>query len=185
MVPWAEETLAIANLLDTQQLARRAYWELCTRSEFGRIDAEVCDNKVEEIKPTKSRLPRSVIMDLTRLRESLLPEWMRITRFPPVGVPCTRVEKALSTSADQSAPTPCCLNYASLHRVTLEVEVDGMTIDDRRMDPISALEVMIVGIDWEGRGGFCMEWKTIWTKDREKIWKNLGDWLELDDAPEP
>jgi len=59
-----------------------------------------------------------------------------------------------------------------------------MTIDDRRMDPISALEVMIVDIDWEKEGGFCADcvktWKVIWTKDREKIWKNLGDWLGLD-----
>ena len=64
-----------------------------------------------------------------------------------------------------------------------------MTIDDMRMDPISALEVMIAEIDWEKEGGFCSDcvkaWKTIWTKDGEKIWKNLEDWLGLDVASEP
>jgi hypothetical protein len=66
------------------------------------------------------------------------------------------------------------------------VEVGDITIDDRGMDPISALEVMIVGIDWEKEGGFCAdcvkEWKMIWTRDREKIWKNLSDWLGLNVA---
>ena len=69
-----------------------------------------------------------------------------------------------------------------------------MTIDDRRMDPISALEVMVVEIDWAKEGGFCVDciksWKEIWTKDRERIWDSLGFWLGLDVAsdsvtPEP
>ena len=184
MIPWAKETLAVANLLDIPQLTKRAYWELCTRSEFGGIDAEVYDDEVEEIMPTRSRLPRSVILDLTRVRERLLPEWTRITRTPPVDVPCARAVGMSSPSATQS--TPCCLDYASWNKVMLEVEVNDVTIDDMRMDPISALEVMIVEIDWEKEGGFCAGcvrvWKTIWTKDREKIWKNLGSWLELDVA---
>ena len=183
MIPWAEETLSIANLLEIPQLAKRAYWELCTRPEFGRIDAEAYDNEVEAIMPIRSRLPRSVIMDLTRLRERLLPEWTRITRSPPVHVPCTRAMHAPSTSTSTSQPTPCSLDYTSWYRVISEVEVNEMTIDDRRMDLISALEVMIVEIDWEREGGFCGDcvrmWKAIWTKDREKLWKNLGDWLDL------
>lgn len=180
MIPWAEETLILADQLDVPQLAKRAYWELCTRPELRRIDAEVYDSEVESIMPVRSRLPRSIISDLIRLRERLLPEWTRITRSPPVGVPCAR---AMNTP---TSPTPCCLDYASWHKVVLEVEVREMTIDDRRMDPISALEVMIVEIDWEKEGGFCANcvraWKIIWTKDREKIWKNLGDWLGLDDV---
>lgn len=186
MIPWAEETLAVANQLDVPQLAKRAYWELCTRPEFGRIDAEVYDDEVEDIMPTRSRLPRSVMMDLTRLRERLLPEWTRITRSPPVDVSCPRATTTPSPLAIQ--PAPCSLDYASWYKVILEVEVNDMTIDDRRMDLISTLEVMVVEIDWEKEGGFCADcvraWKTIWTKDREKIWKNLGDWLELDDASE-
>ena len=188
MIPWAEETLTIANLLDVPQLAKRAYWELSTRPEFGRIDAEAYDDEVEEITPTRSRLPRSVLMDLTRLRERLLPEWTRITRTPPVDVPCARTMKTASMSTSAAQPMPCALNYANWHDVILKVEVDDMTIDDRRMDLISALEVMIVDIDWEKEGGFCADcvsaWKKIWTKDREKVWKNLGDWLGLDVASE-
>jgi len=167
------------------------YWELCTRPEFGRVDAEVDDNEVEEIMPTRSRLSRSVLIDLTRLRERLLPEWTRITRAPPICASCARATKTPSTSGFTSAiqPTPCSLDYANWHKVISEVEVNEMTIDDRRMDPISALEVMIVEVDWEKGGGFCTEcvktWKVIWTKDREKIWKNLGDWLGLDVAAEP
>jgi hypothetical protein len=175
------------NLLDVPQLAKRAYWELCTRPEFGRIDAEVYDNEVEEIMPTRTRLPRSVLMELTRLRERLLPEWTRITRSPPVGVPCTRAAETFSNP--NTKPTPCSLDYANWHKIILGVEVNGMTIDDRRMDPISALEVMIVEIDWGKEGEFCSDcvrtWKAIWTKDREKIWKNLGDWLGLNVASEP
>ena len=90
--------------------------------------------------------------------------------------------KAPSVFADQ--PAPCSLEYTAWYRVILEVEVSGMTIDDRWMDPLAALETMIVEIDWEKKGGFCADcvktWKTIWTKDREKIWKNLRDWLGLD-----
>ena len=189
-IPWAEETLTIANQLDVPQLIKRAYWELCTRPEFGKIDAEVYDDEVEEIMPTRSRLSRSVLMDLTRIRERLLPEWTRITRCPPIGVPCTRVTKAASTSpfSSPSKPSPCSLDYTNWYKVILEVEVNDMTIDDRRTDPISALEVMIVEVDWEKEGGFCTNcveaWKTIWTKDREKMWKNLGDWLGLDVASE-
>jgi hypothetical protein len=120
-------------------------------------------------------------MNLTRLRERLLPEWTRITRSPPIGIPCHRTSAfAINTLV------PCSLDYVSWYKVILEVEVDDMTIDDRRMDIISALEVMIVEIDWAKEGGFCADciktWKTIWTKDREKIWKNLGDWLGLDVA---
>jgi hypothetical protein len=182
MIPWPEETLAIANLLDVPQVVKRAYWEMCTRPEFGRIDAEVYDEEVEEIMPTRPRLPRSVMMNLTRLRERLFPEWTRITRSPPVDVSCARAAEVLSTPATR--PSACSLDYASWYKVISSVEVNGMTIDDRRMDPISALEVMIVEVDWEKEGGFCADcvnaWKTIWTKDREKIWKNLGDWLELD-----
>ena len=178
--------MAVANLLDVPQLVKRAYWELNTRPEFGRIDSEGCDDEVEQIMPTRLRLPRSVIMNLTRLRERLLPEWTRITRSPPVGIPCTRVVKAASGFANQ--PAPCALAYTAWYKMVLEVEVNGMTIDDRWMDPLAALEVMIVEIDWEKEGGFCKEcvkmWKTIWTKDREKIWKNLGDWLGLDVAAE-
>jgi len=185
-IPWAEETLTIADRLDVPQLIKRAYWELCTRSEFGKIDTEVFDNEVEEIMPTRSRLSRSVLTDLTRIRERLLPEWTRITRYPPIGIPCARATNPPSTSPFVSAtqPTPCSLDYANWYKVIQEVEVDDMTIDDRRTDPISALEVMIVEVDWEKEGGFCKDcvktWKTIWTKDREKIWKNLGDWLGLE-----
>ena len=177
----------IADRLDAQILIKRVYWELCTRSEFGKIDSEVYDNEVEEIMPTRSRLSRSFLMDLTRIRERLLPEWTRITRYPPIDVPCARTTKTLSSSVfapPTTQPTPCSLDYANWFKVIQEVEVDDMTIDDRRMDPISALEVMIVEVDWEKEGGFCADcvktWKAIWTKDREKIWKNLGDWLELD-----
>lgn len=187
-IPWAEATLAIADRLDAPQLLKRAYWELCTRPEFGKIDAEVYDDEVEEIMPTRSRLSRSVLMDLTRIREGLLPEWTRITRYPPVDVSCVRATETPSTSTSTVRLTPCSLNYTNWHKVILEVEVNDMTIDDRRMDPISALEVMIIEIDWEKEGGFCGDcvktWKKIWTKDREKIWKNLGDWLGLDAADE-
>ena len=183
-IPWAEETLAIADRLDAPQLLKRAYWELSTRSEFGKIDAEVYDDEVEELMPTRSRLSRSVLMELARIRERLLPEWTRITRSPPIGVPCVRATKVPSTSTSATQPTPCSLDYTNWYKVILEVEVNDMTIDDRRMDPISALEVMIVEIDWEKEGGFCEDcvktWKVIWTRDREKIWKNLGDWLGLD-----
>ena len=183
MIPWAEETLAIANLLDVSQLSKRAYWELCTRPECGRIDAEEDDDEVEEIMPTRSRLPRSVLIDLMRLRERLLPEWTRIIGSPPIGVPCARAMRTPSTSTTVPA-TPCSLDYVGWRKVILETEVNEMTVDDRRMDPISALEVMIVEIDWEKEGRFCSDcvttWKSIWTKDREKIWKNLGDWLGLD-----
>ena len=186
MIPWAEETLSIANLFEVPQLAKRAYWELCTRPEFGRIDAEVDDNEVEEIVPTRSRLPRSVIMDLTRLRERLFPEWTRITRSPPIDFPCTRAVRKEAAFTSQQKPKPCSLDYANWHKVILEVEVNDMTIDNRRMDLISALEVMVVEIDWEKEGGFCPDcvrvWKTIWTKDREKVWKNLGNWLGLNVA---
>ena len=179
----------IADRLDVPQLVKRTYWELCTRSEFGRIDAEGYDNDVEEITVARPRLPRSVLMDLTRVRERLLPEWTRITRTPPVDVPCTRVTKTPSTSASTIQPTPCSLDYTNWYKVISGVEVNDMTIDDRRADPISALEVMIVEIDWEQEGGFCADcvktWKMIWTKDREKIWRNLGDWLGLDIATEP
>lgn len=185
-IPWAEETLTIAERLDVPQLIKRTYWELCTRSEYGRIDAEVYDDEVEEIMLTRPRLSRSVLMDLTRLRERLLPEWTRITRTPPSGVPCARAAK--TPPAFTTQPTPCSLDYANWHKVISEAEVNDMTIDDWRMDPISALEVMIVKIDWEKEGGFCLDcvekWKTIWTKDREKIWRNLGDWLGLDVATE-
>ena len=181
MIPWAEETLEIANLLDVSQLSKRAYWELCTRPGFGKIDAEVNDDEMEEILPTRSQLPGSVLMDLVRVREKLLPEWTRI-RSPPIGVPCARATRTLSTSTTKAIP--CSLDYASWYKVISETEVNEMTIDDRRMDPISALEAMIVEIDWEKEGGFCKEcvttWKGIWTKDREKIWRNLGDWLRLD-----
>ena len=183
-IPWAEETLTIANRLEIPQLIKRAYWELCTRPEFGKIDAEADDEEIEEIMPTRSRLSRSVLVELTRVRERLLPEWTRITRSPPAGVPCARASRTTPTPSTVIQPTPCSLNYASWHKVILEVEVNDMTIDDRRMDPISALEVMIVEIDWEKEGGFCSDcvkmWKTIWTKDREKLWRNLGDWLGLD-----
>ena len=185
-IPWAGETLAIADRFNVPQLIKRAYWELCTRSEFGRVDAEVFDDEAEKIMPTRSRLPRSVLFDLTRIRERSLPEWTRITRTPPIDVPCTRATNASTTSSFTTQPTSCSLDYANWHKVVTKVEVDDMTIDDRRMDPISALEVMIVEIDWEKEGGFCAdcvkEWKMIWTKDREKIWKNLSDWLGLDVA---
>ena len=177
----------IADRLDVPQLIKRAYWELCIRPEFGRIDAEEYDDEVEEIMLTRSRLPRSFLMDLTRLRERLLPEWTRITRTPPIGVPCVRAAKTPAPTPMRAVePTPCSLDYANWHRVISEVEVNDMTTDDRRMDPISALEVMIVEIDWEKEGGFCADcvgtWKMIWTKDREKIWRNLGDWLGVDVA---
>jgi len=185
-IPWAEETLAIADQLDVPQLAKRAYWELCTRSEFGRIDAEVYDSEVREITLTRPRLLRSVLVDLTRLRERLLPEWTRITRTPPIDVPCIR---ATTTSPPRTQPTPCSLDYANWHRIISEVEVNNnMTLDDWRMDPITALEVMIVEIDWEKEGGFCADcikaWRAIWTEDRKKIWENLGYWLGLDAATE-
>ena len=182
-IPWAEETLAIADQLDVPQLIKRAYWELCTRSGFGRTDAEVYDNEVEEIMLTRPRLSRTVFNNLTQLRERLLPEWTRITRTPPIDVPCARAAKAPSTSTSSIQPTPCSLDYANWHRIISEVEINDMTIDDRRMDPISALEVMVTEIDWEKEGGFCADcvktWRMIWTKDREKIWKNLGAWLGL------
>lgn len=181
-IPWAEETLVISTLLDVPQLAKRVYWELCARPGFARIDDEVCDDEVEEIMPTRSRLPRSVMADLLRLRERLHPEWMRITGYPPNDILCTRAMASRSTHETQL--TPCSLNYAGWRKVISEVEVDDMTVQDRWTDPISALEVMIVEIDWEKEGGFCVDctraWKTIWTKDREKIWKNLEDWLDLD-----
>jgi hypothetical protein len=164
--------LETANLLNVPQLAKRAYWELYTRSEFGRIDAEVDDNEVEEIVRTQSQLPQSVFMGLIRLRERLLPEWTRITRTPPVGGSCARAAKALTPA---TRPTACYLEYGSWHRVILEVDVRGMTIEARRMDPISALEAMIVGIDWEKEGRFCAgcvkAWKKVWTEDREKCWE--------------
>lgn len=187
-IPWAEETLAIAGQLDVPQLLKRAYWELCTRPEFGKVDAEVYDDEVEEIMLTRPRLSRAVLMNLTRLRERLLPEWTRITRTPPIDIPCARATKTPSTSTSVTQPTPCSLDYANWYRIISKVEVDEMTIDDRRMDPISALEVMITEIDWEKEGGFCADcvntWRVIWTKDREKIWRNLGDWLGLDVATE-
>lgn len=180
-IPWAEETLAIANLLDVPQLLKRAYWELCTRPGFGRIEVEV-ENEVGETVPTHLRLSWSLLMDLVRIRERLVPEWIRITASPPIGVPCPRAAKTPSTSATKAKP--CSLDYTSWRKVILETEVNEMTIDDRRMDPISALEVMIVEIDWEKEGGFCTEcataWKSTWTKDREKIWRDLGYWLGLD-----
>lgn len=178
--------MAIADKLDVPQLMKRAYWELCTRSEFGKIDVEVYDDEVGEIMVTRPRLLRSVLMDLTRLRERLFPEWTRITRTPPIDVPCARAMKTPSTSTSAAQPIPCSLNYGKWHKIISEVEVNDMTIDDRRTDPISALEVMVVGIDWMKEGGFCADcvgtWKKIWTNDREKIWKNLGDWLGLDVA---
>lgn len=178
--------MAIADRLDVPQLIKRTYWELCTRSEFGRVDTEVYDDEVEEITLARPRLARSVLMDLIRLRERLLPEWTRITRTPPTGVPCARTTK--TSSAFTAHMIPCSLDYANWYKVISEVEVNDMTIDDRRTDPISALEVMIVEIDWEKEGGFCADcvkvWKMIWTKDREKIWRNLDDWLGLDIATE-
>ena len=186
MIPWAEETLAIATLLDISQLSKRVYWELCTRPGFGKINAEVNDEEVGEIMPTRLPLPGSLLMDLVRLRERSLPEWTRI-RSPLIGVPCTRATKTSSASATEA--TPCSLDYASWSKVILETKVNGMTIDDRRMDPIFALEVMIVEIDWEKEGGFCTgcvtTWKGIWTKDRERIWGDLGDWLGLDTHSDP
>ena len=193
-IPWALETLKIANQLRVPQLVKRAYWELCTRPEFGRIDTEVQDDEMEGIVPNQPRLSRSVIMNLTRLREKLLPEWTRITRSPPIGVSCACAARLPSTSKSTTQQSPCSVDYARWHKVILETEVDGMTIDDRRMDPISALEVMVVEIDWTKEGGFCTScinsWKEIWTKDRERIWDSLGVWLGLDVAsdsmtPEP
>lgn len=181
-IPWAEETLAIAEQFDVPQLIKRAYWELCTRPEFRSVDAEVYDDEAEEIMLTRPRLLRTVLVNLTRLRERLLPEWTRITRTPPIDIPCPRATKTPSTFASQ--PIPCSLDYANWHRIISRVEVNDMTIDDRRMDPISALEIMITEINWEKEGGFCTDcvnmWRVIWTKDREKIWRNLGDWLGMD-----
>jgi hypothetical protein len=152
-IPWAEETLTIADRLDIPQLIKRACWELCTRSEFGKIDTEAYDDEAEEIMLTRSRLSRSILMDLTRIRERLLPEWTRITRYPPIGVPCARATTTPSIPTSTTQPTPCSLDYANWYKVIQEVEVGDMTIDDWRTDPISALEVMVVEIDWEKEGG--------------------------------
>lgn len=112
---------------------------------------------------------------LVSLRTNLTSSWSQVISRPR-DVGCKRA----SAAGVDPFIAPCSENYKGWFDIITQ---DPSIQEDGFLDPITALEDMILSDKWVTEGGFCEGcvkiWKESWTADRQKLWRNLDVWLEL------
>jgi len=165
---------------DVPQVLKAAFYELVRARDFQQLedDGPDLESTTEEDEPDprpeepKTKLATKNIYKLVALRESLRSSWLTVITRPP-DVICPKLEK-------DPAAIPCSRNQeAWLRAITGDTSIQ----EDGFLDPITALEDMIISVRWVEDRGFCEScvktWKDIWTKERQKLWDNLDVWLDL------
>lgn len=125
--------------------------------------------------PRRAKLTTKFYLKLVDLRYHLVSSWSRII-LAPMDVGCKR-----ATAADVVPPIQSC---SQNHHGWIEILTQDPSIrDDGFLDPITALEKMILSKSWTKDDEFCEDcvkiWKESWIAERQKLWNNLDVWLDL------
>lgn len=157
---YAADTIILAKQYDVPGVLKRAYYELLRSAQFEQYDGETL-------------LSAEELRLLLKTRKHLCDTWACLTSFPYIWDVCQTSRKV-----DKLACPAPSRRKTSWYKLVHESGLAWNWV----LDPIGGLDAL-QNADWktEKMCDECLEKiKSEWAEQKENVWNQLDEWLELD-----